>query len=218
MGEEGFLRRWARLKKESRDDAAPAPAASPIPATPAMPQQANAMPTAEGNAATVDGNAQPRQAGREGPTMQDVAQLHKDSDYAAFLAPGVDPSVRRLAMKKLFSDPHFNLMDGLDIYIGDYNQSAPMPAAMLASLRHAQTFFANAEAATATAGKDDVPQATSAAATATTALGGAGQQDSAPQAAVLDTNAGDTRASDELPPLAAAAREAAPPPPIEGSV
>ena len=34
-------------------------------------------------------------------------------------------------MKKLFTDPHFNVMDGLDIYIGDYTQADPLPPGML---------------------------------------------------------------------------------------
>ncbi len=41
-------------------------------------------------------------------------------------------------MKKLFSDPHFNKMDGLDIYIDDYTQSKPIPEAMLRKMVQAQ--------------------------------------------------------------------------------
>ena len=72
------------------------------------------------------------------PSMDDVANLTRDSDYAPFIARGVDQAVQRGAMKKLFADPHFNLMDGLDIYIGDYNTADPIPAAMLAMLEHAK--------------------------------------------------------------------------------
>ncbi len=34
-------------------------------------------------------------------------------------------------MKKMFSDPHFNVMDGLDIYIDDYSKPDPIPLEML---------------------------------------------------------------------------------------
>ena len=34
-------------------------------------------------------------------------------------------------MKKLFSDPHFNVMDGLDTYIDDYGKPDPIPLSML---------------------------------------------------------------------------------------
>ena len=41
-------------------------------------------------------------------------------------------------MKTLFADPHFNVMDGLDIYIDDYSLSEPIPEAMLATLNQAR--------------------------------------------------------------------------------
>ena len=52
-------------------------------------------------------------------TLADVERLGRDSDYSRFVARDTDPTVQRAAMKKLFSDPHFNVMDGLDTYIGD---------------------------------------------------------------------------------------------------
>jgi hypothetical protein len=54
------------------------------------------------------------------------------------MRPGVTADVRNVAMKKLFTDPHFNVMDGLDIYIGDYNTPDPMPAGMLQKMVGAQ--------------------------------------------------------------------------------
>ena len=57
---------------------------------------------------------------------------------AALRTSGVTPEVRNAAMKKLFTDPHYNVMDGLDIYIGDYNTPDPMPAGMLAKMVGAQ--------------------------------------------------------------------------------
>jgi hypothetical protein len=83
-----------------------------------------------------------RAPARELPTLDDVARLEPDSDFSAFVSKGVDKTVQRMAMKKLFADPHFNVMDGLDIYIDDYNKSDPVPAAMLASLQHAKSVFA----------------------------------------------------------------------------
>jgi hypothetical protein len=57
------------------------------------------------------------------------------------MAQGVDESVKRSAMKKLFTNPHFNIMDGLDIYIGDYNTFEPISPALLASLNHAKALL-----------------------------------------------------------------------------
>ena len=65
------------------------------------------------------------------PTLADVDLLNRDSDYGRFVQPGVDAGVRNAALKKLFSDPHFNLMDRLDTYIDDYSLPDPLPAGML---------------------------------------------------------------------------------------
>ena len=65
------------------------------------------------------------------PTLDDVARLTPASDYSRFVGSGVDPGVSNAAMKKLFSDPHFNVMDGLDTYIDDYGKPDPIPPSML---------------------------------------------------------------------------------------
>jgi hypothetical protein len=63
--------------------------------------------------------------------MEDVARLTQDSDYSRFVGRGVDPDVKNAALHKLFADPHFNVMDGLDTYIDDYGRPDPLPAGML---------------------------------------------------------------------------------------
>ncbi len=67
-----------------------------------------------------------------------LANLGPDSDFAVFLRDEISESVRRQAMKTLFADPRFNVMDGLDVYIDDYSLPDPIPAAMLASLNQAR--------------------------------------------------------------------------------
>jgi hypothetical protein len=47
------------------------------------------------------------------------------------MKPDVDPTVQQAALKKMFTDPHFNIMDGLDIYIDDYSKPDPLPPGML---------------------------------------------------------------------------------------
>jgi hypothetical protein len=55
------------------------------------------------------------------------------------VARDVDPEVRNAAFKKLFhSDPHFNVMDGLDVYIDDYNTPNPLPVAVMKTLVQAR--------------------------------------------------------------------------------
>lgn len=74
-------------------------------------------------------------------TMEDVKTLSDESDFSRFMAQDVDESVRRSAMKKLFTNPHFNVMDGLDIYISDYSQPDPLPEGMLESLAHVKNLL-----------------------------------------------------------------------------
>ena len=72
------------------------------------------------------------------PDLPPIESLTPDSDYRAFFQPKVNDDVRRAALKKLFGDPHFNVMDGLDVYIDDYSKSEPIPPAMLAGMKTAQ--------------------------------------------------------------------------------
>jgi hypothetical protein len=118
---EGFLRRWARLK--ATPEPAPAGAPGPVDEPAQLAVQLTLPP----------GEAPERPA----LTLEDVARLTPQSDYSAFVAGGVAPAVRRLALKKLFSDPNFAVMDGLDIYIDDYTKASPLTDAMLAALEHA---------------------------------------------------------------------------------
>ena len=50
-------------------------------------------------------------------------------------------SVTRTALKKLFSDPRFNVMDGLDVYIGDYSKPDPIDPAIVRTLVQARYIF-----------------------------------------------------------------------------
>jgi hypothetical protein len=87
------------------------------------------------------------------PNLDDVAKLTRESDYAPYVNLQVDPRVRNAAMKRLFSDPHFNVMDGLDTYIDDYGKPDPLPLSMLRQMTSARALglFADEEAAEAKA-------------------------------------------------------------------
>jgi hypothetical protein len=66
------------------------------------------------------------------PTLEEAEAIDRFApDFSAFMQPNVDPAVQQAAMKKLFSDPHFNIMDRLDIYIDDYSIPDPIPMEML---------------------------------------------------------------------------------------
>ena len=71
-------------------------------------------------------------------TLEDVKALTLDSDFSRFTAANVAPEVKNAALKKLFTDPHYNVMDRLDVYIDDYSQPDPIPTAMLRQLTGAK--------------------------------------------------------------------------------
>lgn len=140
MAEQGFLSRWSRLKAEARE----APDRRQPGASVPEPAQAPAVHAPRpANPACAPGPSEPAdRAGPQGlPTLEDALRLGRDSDYSSFVARGVDPSVRRQALRTLFTDPHFNVIDGLDVYMGDYTKADPMPPAMLASLQQANAWL-----------------------------------------------------------------------------
>ncbi|HKW37937.1 MAG TPA: DUF3306 domain-containing protein [Burkholderiales bacterium] len=113
---ERFLSRWSRRKVEATREAV---APKPLPAVPP---------------AIAQGAAQP-----ELPSVETLRGLA--SEYKEFLRPGVDEDLRRSALKRLFRDPHFNVMDGLDVYIDDYSKPDPIPDAMMRTLAHARSLL-----------------------------------------------------------------------------
>jgi hypothetical protein len=69
------------------------------------------------------------------------------SDYTAFFQQPVGEDLRRAALRKLFADPHFNQMDMLDVYVDDYTQFEPLPAALRMRLPSARAFLHGSELA-----------------------------------------------------------------------
>jgi hypothetical protein len=85
-------------------------------------------------------------ASGELPPLPSPDSLTFESDFKAFMHAKVEEGVKRAALKKLFADPRFNVMDGLDVYIDDYSKDDPIPAAMLAGLQHSRsTLFGREE-------------------------------------------------------------------------
>ena len=140
---DGFLSRWARRKAHARSGI-DAPAEDPASAV-TVPEATARRPTAAAAAppGAVESGApapapSPIVESTPLPTMEDVARLTRSSDFASFVQPGIDPGVSNAAMKKLFSDPRYNVMDGLDTYIGDYHTPDPIPLAMLRQMNQSK--------------------------------------------------------------------------------
>ena len=106
--DEGFLRRWSRRKSEARS-AATAPIEDSSDPAPASAEQT--LEPEKGAPATVDPNDLP-----------DIESLDANSDFTAFMRPGVPEHLRTLALRQLWrSDPIFSKLDGLVEYGEDYS-------------------------------------------------------------------------------------------------
>ena len=130
-----FFSRWSRRKVLVREgvpvvDVAPQPPALYSPAVLPVAGTLQAAPLETAQETTAE-TAPEREPTKPLPTLADVAALNRDSDYTRFVAQGVAPEVKNAALKKLFTDPHFNVMDGLDTYVDDYSKPDPLPPGML---------------------------------------------------------------------------------------
>ncbi len=153
---EPFLSRWSRRKLESgKEEVAPKPAAPGASSAAVAP--AAVKPATKTELPSVD-------------SLQGLASEYKD-----FLHPGVDQKLRQAALKKLFRDPHFNVMDGLDVYIDDYSKPDPIPEAMLRTLEHAKGLLFDEKKKEPEAQPDE-PAEPVAAAAKPEAQGGAGNE------------------------------------------
>ena len=166
-----FLARWSRRKLESSSGGAPKPDVS-------APSIETGPPAAPG--------VRSAPSKPELPSVDSLRGLA--SEYREFLHPEVDQELRRLALKKLFHDPHFNVMDGLDTYIDDYSKPDPIPPEMLERLKQANRVLFPEEAA-----PKDAPDESGIAGTAVTDAGGErlGQGEAAPQPQILPPGAKD---------------------------
>ena len=75
----------------------------------------------------------------EPPALPPVESLTSESDFRGFMHPKVGDALRRVALKKLFSDPHFNVEDPFEAYSGDWTGGEAIPPEMLATLKQARS-------------------------------------------------------------------------------
>jgi hypothetical protein len=129
---DGFLNRWSRRKAglESKGLDGSTPELKPKTTPSSVPQDKKTSEIA----------STPAEEETLPPTLEDAESIDRFApDFSAFMKPNVDPAVQQAAMKKLFSDPHFNIMDRLDIYIDDYSIPDPIPMEMLKRMVQSET-------------------------------------------------------------------------------
>lgn len=108
---EAFLDRWSRVKREVKAGAVP-------PGTVVETTEAPVL-----------------------PTLESLAAQGLEADFAPFMQKGVEEATKRAAIQQLFKQPVFNVMDGLDVYIEDFNIYEPLTAAELPGLAHARAML-----------------------------------------------------------------------------
>jgi hypothetical protein len=114
------LSRWSRLKREQRAVSSPplgekgsgarvldVPSTSFGPST--LPQ-----PSLTGGTVNLE--------------LPPLSSISLAEDFTPFMQAKVPQILKQQALKALFKDPHFNAMDGLDIYIDDYTVFEPISA------------------------------------------------------------------------------------------
>lgn len=75
------------------------------------------------------------------PVLPPVEELTPESDFSGFMHPKVQDALRRVALKRLFQDPHFNVPDPYEAYSGDWTGGEPISEEMLATLNQARTLL-----------------------------------------------------------------------------
>lgn len=108
-----FLSRWSRRKFEAREGGA---------------DTGGVVAGASQAAGEADAGGETAQPEREltDADMPPLESLTAESDFTPFMSPGVSDGLRRLALRKLFGQPAFNVTDGLNDYDEDYTQFASL--------------------------------------------------------------------------------------------
>jgi len=109
--EQGFVQRWSKRKRESTSDVNN------------NLENNNIIDHAISESITADSEPLVHKTDAD---MLPLEQLNEGSDYSDFLSPDVSHAVRKLALRKLFHLPLFNIVDGLDDYAEDFTKFTPL--------------------------------------------------------------------------------------------
>jgi uncharacterized protein DUF3306 len=93
----------------------------------------------EAPASSKDAAPAPAQDDAPAPSVPPIETLTPQSDFTPFMHPKVGDDLRRAALKKLFSDPHFNVPDPFEPFSGDWNNAEALSPELLATLNQART-------------------------------------------------------------------------------
>ncbi len=114
------LSRWSRLKRSGGE--AVSASSSSVSVTP------DAVGTSALSSPAVDA------ANVSELKLPQLSSISLVEDFTPFMQAKVPQALRQQALKALFKEPHFNVMDGLDTYIDDYTVFEPITPEVMATL------------------------------------------------------------------------------------
>lgn len=133
---EGFFSRWSRTKQLARDIEGQTDGLAKTAAVAAQPAaRVQAQSSIQGHS---EGDAQ---AVEPTPDLESAHELVPGADIRRFMQPDVDPGARREALRRLFSDPAYNVISDMDDYVEDYANLPKLSRAELLQLSHVRGLF-----------------------------------------------------------------------------
>jgi hypothetical protein len=138
--DEPFLSRWARLKRESRAGRAPEPESPQLDPPAPEPAALKTAPPGQPGSQPVEG-AEEGAAGAEPEALElpPLDALTPESDFTPFMRPGVPAGLRAQALRKMFQNPKYGVVDELDPFRADFAAFTPLGDTVTAQMRfHAE--------------------------------------------------------------------------------
>ena len=99
---DSLLHRWSKQKAQAREEIS-------------EPEAEELVAETEVSEIDEEAEIQPTEKPNE-IELPDLDSLGEDSDYSMFMSPEVDEKLKKLALRKLFNAPFFNVTDGLNDY------------------------------------------------------------------------------------------------------
>lgn len=129
--DEPFLWRWSRLKRESREVPPDEPAMAP--------EEPAGQPAGEATSVPAAAPAHGVPPAVEPVELPPLDTLNEESDFGAFMHAGVDPELRRMALRKMFRNPKYGVVDELDPFRANFAAFTPLGDMVTAEMKfHAE--------------------------------------------------------------------------------
>lgn len=156
--DEGFARRWSRLKQQARTEASPEAAPAPD-----LPQAGDTTAPVQESSATQSGTDQREEKPFDPADLPPIDSLTAESDYTLFMRKEVPEALRQQALRRLWAtDPVLSAPDLYEMYNLDFNAVPTFPEGVKSLYRVGQGMFDELEtAAEEAAAKKKVQEASS---------------------------------------------------------